>query len=418
MFHAISVSEKISWTVFGKTKSCRSFALLIFVLVLFCPVPGITAVLLNWNEPNSSGQAWTGYTWFNDASGWGEPGWRRNDYDSNWLMPRFHAKTDYGSTVTAEIDAQQRAPGSSGASLKVRNTGGDSTAGWWYLWRDNFGTQKLADSATNRLSFYFRPTGFSSQSWTNDIEDYNVHLGTYLCWSGGGLGGEDCPKEASGQHYYHWLTVNPDAWLHVVMDRHPQHKRGESPVPNDNPASPRNYFEYMSGFYLELFAGSNPQTYWVDEMELYQANQPENDISISSVWVGYWPSTNKWEMGWMDGSFSSYGNSSQSTFEIRWSTAPITNANYGQASVVVPEANKYGNNLVQRPNPWKLPAWTRFTLPAGIPGKVYFAIKDVSSTGNGDGHNSPSTYIKTIDYTIQTGSGGTTLDAPSNLHML
>jgi len=388
------------------------FVMLGLLSVVIWPTSGSASTLLNWNEAGASGQTWPGWTWFNDASGFGEPGWRRNDFDNNWLMPRIHAKTDYGNKVTATIDASNPAPGTTGSSLKVSNNGGsDSTAAWWYLWRDNFGTQKLADSATNRLSFYFRPTGFAASSWTNDIEDYNVHLGTYLCWPGGG---QDCPKEASGQHYYHWLTVNPDTWLHVIMDRHPQHQRGVSPVPTDNPSSTRNYYEYMNGFYLELFAGSSPQTYWVDEMELYQASQPENDISISSVWVGYWPSTNKWEMGWSDGSFSSYGNTSSSTFEIRWSTAPITNGNYAQATVVVPEANKVGSNRVTRPNSWKPPTWTRFTLPSPLPNKVYFAIKDVSSTGNGDGHNSPSSNVKTIDYVIKVGA--TTQAPPRNLN--
>jgi hypothetical protein len=375
---------------------------------------GETNTLLDWDESGATGRVWPNWLWFNDASGYGDAGWRRHDADADWLMPRLHSKTDYGNRVTGEIDTEQRAPGTTGGSLKISNTGGDSTAAWWFLWRDNFGTQGLANSTTNRLSFYFRPSGFSSTTWSGDIDSYNAHFGTYLCWSGAGDG---CPKEAAGQHYYHHLTVNPDAWLHVVLDRHPQHQRGDQTVPSDNPAGSRNYYQHMNGFYLELFAGSSPQQYWVDEMEFSQADQPENDISISSVWVGYWPSTNKWEMGWQDGSFGTYGNDTGSTFEIRWSTSPITNENFSSANLVQPDFNGVGNNRVQRPNSWKLPAWTRFSLPVSTPATTYFAIKDVSSTGNGDGHNSPSPYIKTIDYRFSAGSNQAPPAQPSSVQV-
>lgn len=157
---------------------------LMLLWALLWPTLGSATVLLNWNESGASGPTWPGWTRFDDASGFGEPGWRRNDYDSSWLMPRLHAKTDYNNRVEADVDTREPAPGTSGASLKVSNIGGtDSTAAWWYLWRDNFGTQGLANSATDRLSFYFRPSGFASSTWSNDIQDYNVHFGTYLCWA-------------------------------------------------------------------------------------------------------------------------------------------------------------------------------------------------------------------------------------------
>jgi hypothetical protein len=383
----------------------------------------LAADLFTWNDPGASGTTWPGWTWYSDASGFGDPGWRRNDYDQANYLPRSHQKGDYGNRVLAAIDAVSRAPSTaSGGSLKVYNVGGtDSTAAWWFLPKTNYGDQGLTNSSTDRFDFYFKATGFSLATWNTDIENYNVHFGTYLCWPGGSISGEGCPKEASGQHYYHWLTVNPDAWLHVQFDRHPQHIRGGSVPPPSNPApGGRNYYQYFAASYLEIFAGQQPKTYWVDEMRFSQTSQPENEISISSVWVGYWPSTGKWEMGWCDGSFSQYGNASNSTFEIRWSTSPITGSNYSQATAVIPEYNKLGStNSVRRPNPWKIPAWTRFTLPSTVVqnnDKIYFAIKDVSSTANGDGHNAPSTLIRTIDYDLRP--AGTSLPAPSNLRVV
>lgn len=351
-------------------------------------------LLLDWSQ--GVGHIWPGWQWSENASGYNEPGWRRDDADANWLMPRLHAKTDYGNRVSATFDVNMRR--GSAAPLRVYNTGGDSpSAAWWFLWRENFGTQGLAHALTNRLSFYFRTAGYSPRTWSGDINDYNVQIGTYLCWPGGGLGGEGCPKEAAGHHYYHHLTVNPDAWIHVELDRHPQHKRGVTRPPANDPAAPRGYFAHMNGFYVETLVSGAAQSYYLDAPMLRETPQPENDISIASVWVGYWPSTGKWEIGWNDGSFAAYNDDSVSTFEVRWSMAPITNENYVQATPIAPEYNKHGAHYVRRPNSWKLPAWTRFALPADVR-TVYFAIKDVSATTNGDGHNAPSECVHTIDY--------------------
>jgi hypothetical protein len=78
--------------------------------------------------------------------------------------------------------------------------------------------------------------------------------------------------------------------------------------------------------------------------------------------------------------------------------------------VITPEYYKYGSNYVRRPDTWSVYAWTQFTLPAGTEtnfNKIYFALKDVSATANGDGHNAPTGNIRTIDYQIRTGSAAT-----------
>jgi hypothetical protein len=247
-----------------------------------------------------------------------------------------------------------------------------------------------------------------------------MHFGTYLCYDG------DCPKEGPGnQHYYHYLTVHENAWIHVLLDRHPQHKRGKSGYydPGNNPTSNdgKNYFEVMNKFYFEIrYAQPNPTAYWIDDLTFYTTDQNENDESVSSVWVGYWPNRDKWEIGFNDCSFNIYGNDSIGTYEIRWSTNPITNNNFSLATKIKPEYYEFQDTRrIRRPNSWKYPAWTQFTLPDNIESQndiIYFAIKDVSNTANGDGHNAPSDYIHTIDYQIQNpNSPNDSLAIPKNL---
>jgi len=403
--------------------------LLILVCIQILNVKLVVAVevLYNWNAEGDSGTTWDGWTWSTPANDFSAPGWRKNDGswqsgDSNW-MPRIHEKSDYGNDSTATIDTTNRAPNtSSGASLKVYDTGASETyqSCYWYINHDNFGALGKADSTTDRFSFYFKPTGISDPNTTNiDISNGNIHIGTYLCWDDGSPSGKDCPDEAGypRQHYYHYLTVNDDAWLHVVLDRHPTHQVGVGPspdLPEDNPADPKDYYEYMNSFYVEIKAAQASVTsYWIDEIELYTCSQNENDISIASVWIGYWVDTDKWEIGFNDNSFNDagYGETSHSTFEVRYSASPITNENYSSATVTEPEYHERGTtNTFKRPNQYKKPAWTRFTIPDETEASVnvlYFAIKDVSAIASGDGHEAPSAYIHTIDYYLRTGQQAT-----------
>ncbi|WP_155890776.1 hypothetical protein [Desulfuromonas sp. TF] len=413
-------------------------AFLAIAIIFLCSGVAFGAqTIFDWNESGTSGTTWPGWTWSNDTNGYGGSGWRKNDGkfyygDSGWF-PRAFQKSDYGNDSIGTI-VQDRAPSTeSGGSLKVYDTGKTSVyqAGHWFQWGKNFSSQGLATNDTDRLDFYFKPVGISNSGLTSDPNNGNIHFGTYLCWDGGGLGGESCPKEANNQHYYHMFTVNSGTWLHMQLNRHPQHQRGmkEADKPDDNP-SPYNYFSVMNSFYLEIRYPNSSKTYYIlDEVKLSETSQPENDISINSVWVGYWPESDKWEIGFMDDSFNAtgYNSSSQSTFEVRYSTSPITNANYAQATVAEPEYWERGTtNKFRRPNSWKKPAWTRFTIPNSIEqsvNRIYFAIKDVSSTANGDGHNAPSSLIHTIDYDLKPGTdsdsaGGTPPKPVANLRII
>ena len=408
------------------------------IILVFCITSSAfsATTLFDWNHPSNSGTTWNGWTWYpSGANDYGAVGWRKDDGrfysgDSNWY-PRIHEKTDYGTSALGAIDLTELAPNSSsGGSLKIYDDGTADKyqASYWYMFGDSFGTNGLADSTTNRLSFYFKTTGAAVEDLSAyRISNGNMHFGTYLCWEGGGSGYPPaCPNEGPNQHYYHYLTLplGTMPWIHIQLDQHPTHRRGgsEPNEPDNNPAFVeygKNYFENMNSFYFEIRAPqANPTTYWVDEMILWTQTQEENEDSIgSNVWVGYWPTTDKWQMG-----FGSVwpGRPMQATFEVRWSTTPITNANYDTANVAEPEYRERGtsNTFTLDDKGWRKNAWTQFEIPDEVEAsvdKIYFAIRDVSSTTNGDGYNSPTTNIKTIDYVLSNRMFNTQVLPPSNL---
>lgn len=403
---------------------------------------------LDWNA--GEGTSLAGWTWHEDV-GFDNPGWTL-DVDAGGPhgggdiysigQTRSFDKNDRnypGAASKALIDITDRAPSTTtGGSLKIydpTNNAVNSRAGWW-LWYDGkpLTERGVVDENTDRMSFYVKTEGVTPLDPTNLIEQ-NANMGTYLCWDQGTPAygtGDGCPYESSGQHYYHWLTINSGGWIHVLLDQMPQHRRGRKngdPIVLNNPvkiSDDKNYFEQLNQFYIET-SQTQPQTnsMTIDEVEFYSTADTEepnqNDVSVSSIAVGYFPATSHWEISWMDNSFSKYDDYSYSTFEVRWSLQPITNANWDNARPLslnkftgVGYTGKAQMNLIRRHHPYKRNVWSDFTIdPSLLSGaaSVYFAVKDVSVTGAnkgtsfpysfaGDGHVAASPYIKTIDYPL------------------
>jgi hypothetical protein len=353
--------------------------------------------------------------------------------------PRIFNKSDYGRGNLAKLETADIAPSTStGASLRVYETP-DSTdhRSTWWVWYDGepLSKKKITNEKTDRMSFYLKLEGTTPivNPGRMDVIIDNVHVGTYLCWNDDrdvhGQG-DGCPYEGPGnQHYYHYLALNPDAWIHVLLDQHPQHRRGQKASPINNPSyveAGKNYFAQLHRFYIETRNKSPQKTsYLIDELNFYSTNNtPEpsqNEVSINSLWVGYWPNLGYWEIGFQDSSYAGYSDNTNGTYEIRWSTDPITNSNFSEANTIEPMY--YGgeeyvgavNNFskIRRHNSWKSQAWTRFKLPSSIQNSnvvVYFAVKDVSIKGENqgtrwpwtkaDGQDAPTSFIKTINYHI------------------
>ena len=388
---------------------------------------------------SGSDHTWPDWTWSDNTSGFGGKGWYLTAGDNLTLQmwPRSFEKTDQGSRQDANIVSNNLPPyKTSGGVLKVSTISGVYDPGWWvYYPYTNYNRLGYSDNTTNRMSFWMYHEGADDLIAETNVPGYHANaigalldLGTYLCWPGGGLGGEDCPHEANNQHYYMRLTGNNGAWIHYQLNQHPDHQRGASGSlnPVNNPAFPtygKNYFENFSYWYFAWSKGAGgsttPYTWYLDNVYLYTQTQPENE-GVGALWVGYWTGR-YWEIGFNDLSFPARDATTISTFEVRWSTSPITNENYGSANNITPQYFSYQTNKIRNPNQYAPYLWTRFTLPVGIETNniiLYFAIKDVSATTNGDGHNASSSYIRTIDYQLHPPGYTPPLKKPLSPQML
>ncbi len=410
--------------------------IVLFFVLAVCMMSGIAVAqryyLYRWDE--GEGTDWPGWIYTTTDVSYDNPGWYKEDgiFLYNVHYPRIFRKGDYGNISLAGIDIMDRAPcTSSGGCFRVYDTGeGTVYQPSWWMWDAETGlsVKGYADSHTNRMSVWVKAYGFEQYNGGEPV--YNFEMGTYLCWGSGTHQGEGCPYEGPGnQHYYHQITINPGTWIHILFDQHPSHLRGVHETPDNDPAfsdSGMHYYETFLTFYLQ-FAVSVSQTgsyFKLDDISFLSTQdlgeEDQNDESITNIWVGYWPNEDYWEIGWSDCSFAGYSDNTYSTFEIRWSTQPITNENYNEANIVNPlffageEYTGENSNYIRRVSAWKILAWTRFKLPDDIEqhyNHIYFAVKDVSVAGahvgtqwpynKGDGHDAPSPYIHTIDYHLR-----------------
>lgn len=426
--------------------------------------------LFQWDE--GSGTSMSGWTWYpkgNSAITSQHPGWILNEdgpFGGSVVQPwgpspLTFESGGYGSNNLAMIDTSDRAPSTSaGGALRLyENPETLDTAAHlisWWVWYDGqpLSERGITDSSTDRWSFYIKLHGITGAS--SEALGASFHVGTYACAHSDeptyGTG-DGCPYEGPGnQHYYHYLRFSPGAWLHVELDQHPQHRRG-SHVAGNNPTmitNGFNYMEHLNQWYMEIrYPASQETDYLLDEMYFYstqdssESSEPQqNDESITSVWVGYWPSTGKWQIFWNDMSYETSSGEglndvTLSTFQVRWSTAPITNTNFESATLVNPEwygGPEYAGapNLIRRFESWVTYTFTQFELPDDIEAAndvIYFAIKDVSAAGGHrgtrypwnrtDGHDAPSQNIRTIDYHLRPTRGTTpaTISPPTSLRV-
>ncbi len=432
---------------FLSTAMRETMLLIFFCGVFLCAIRHMAfagRVLYDWNQPGDSGHSWSGWRWVIDP-------YNRNPEEAEWQKldggmgcgdwrPRMMQKNDYaeqtgGREMDAYVVSDQRAPCTSeGGCFKVQCVAGDPVYVQYWMWYDAPGLE-ITNERDDRFDFWIYLSGTGGNQ-DNPTQPYNFHLGTY-----------NQPKDETdcrpNSHFYHWFFFNPGAWIHVLADQHPSHWTGQNG--NESPHNDQyylwsgyHYIDTLSQWYMEYIgSGAQPGAYFlIDEVKFwstkdsYEPNQ--NDDSICSVWVGYWPSDDHWEISWQDASFydgkSDYTNS---TFEVKWSTSPITNENWDQAEYIVPEryAVKGCPGTIRKTNPYSTLCWTRFKLPDEIEenyNHIYFAIKDVSKTGehkgsfpyqHGDGHDTPSGYIHTIDYYLRPdpGTGNRPPTAPRNL---
>jgi hypothetical protein len=409
-------------------------------------------VLLNFD--NGNGEILENWDW-NDDIAYGQKGWTLNtdpnigfgqSYLNGW-GPRSFDKTDYGKNNSVEISKIGRSPSTpdTGGSLHFFSSPQaiDNRSTWW-VWYDGkpLSDIGITSANTNRMSLYLKLDNTPKvNDQFNNFPIATAEIGTYLCWvdnsipNPGSGQGKGCPYEGPGnQHYYHWLSPNPGAWIHVLVDQSPQHLRGIGLPPGDNPSfitNGKNYFEQINQFYIQQSQDSSqPTGVWVDDIEFYSTSETlepnQNEESINTLWVGYWSTTDTWEIGFND---NTADGDIKKTYEIRWSTSEITNANWVGANSITPlffgglESTGH-KNLISRPQGTKRVAWTSFKLPDNVEIKgdqLYFAVKDVADiNGNkgtvypwnkNDDVNAANDFVKVIDYIV----GNSSPNPPSSL---
>jgi hypothetical protein len=240
----------------------------------------------------------------------------------------------------------------------------------------------------NRMSFFVKlPENYpiSSRGQT----DNNFHLGTYTR-------DPQISSNIQGVHYYHYFNIQGSAYpIKFVANNRPQHRVSDHGTVETNPES-WNYFDGFTRFYLELLPLSGcpiqlPFVSFVDEVKFYSTSEPENDETISSISCAY-QGSGLFQIGW-------HGNSQYQhnghRYEVRYSTSPITNANYSSATVAPggPFSRLAGSyNFIM----------AEFTVQVQDNTRYYFAIKDIDS-------NIP--YVTKIDYPL--GNVETRLAPPS-----
>jgi hypothetical protein len=420
----------------------HTFLIFIFLIYVSNILPSNASILLDFNQGQQT--TLSGWQWKEDVA-YGNQGWIL-DNDPNVGLgekykwgdgPRVFDKGDTGPYNNAFIDVNRRAPSTLfGGSLRVVETEGIANhhVNWW-VWYDGkpLSQRNITSDRTNRMSLYVKTTGVDPIQVEGgiDLNKIRFHIGTYLCWNVEGQAayssGDGCPYEGPGnQHYYHYFSFDSDAWVHLLVDQHPQHLRGEKYTLKNNPSyqtDGKNYFSQLNQMYMSVQTQQNETSMNIDEIRFYSTLDTrtpfQNEESITSIWVGHWPTEDEWRLGFSDMSFETYNSDSIGTYELKWSFEPITNENYETANIVniklfsgVGHVGEQNQTLrFRRSNRWKQTAYTSFDLPLVEEDKgkiIYFAVKDVSELGKhvgsqypwnkGDGHNAPTELIKTIDY--------------------
>ena len=133
----------------------------------------------------------------------------------------------------------------------------------------------------------------------------NIEFGTYVKTV---ADADLYSDETGGGHYYHGINAPAlGAWTQVVVNMHPDHRRGDSgyidPGDQSHPTGePQyNYFDCLTRFYIsEPYTAptSYPADFRIDDIEFFREPHRENDDQVSSITSTYVPMTNRLIVTW------------------------------------------------------------------------------------------------------------------------
>jgi hypothetical protein len=238
----------------------------------------------------------------------------------------------------------------------------------------------------NRLSlYYYAPASLTNgQGGWGKRPEITMNLGPY-----NNIGG----------HWYHEVCNQGGGWTHVLVDGHPQHNNAWSssasyPYPSSSLRDMGvDYFDSWYRWYVTFkpYEGISvvPYNVWLDEIEFQNDPEPQNDETICSPAVTWFPATRSFEIGFMD----KYKNNqySYSTYELRYAFEPVTNATWNSATpaLILQDSrfaiDKRTDGRFAKHWPYYQSVWAPFTLANTedldrlVPGtRIHFAIKDIS----------------------------------------
>ena len=185
----------------------------------------------------------------------------------NWGNETYPSAYTGSGTATASLNSSDAI---TGKSVQLNLTSGALQAQWnpyddnWRHFARDFSSNPSGwqYNTYNRMSFWVkRPTSASPQG---DFGLYNIEFGTYVKQVTNSV---DSSDEWGGNHYYHILNLpNNGHWTHVILNMHPDHRRGDSgsvdpgfiPYPTatngpnggDDPPATFNYFDALTRFYF------------------------------------------------------------------------------------------------------------------------------------------------------------------------
>jgi hypothetical protein len=393
-----------------------------------------TTPFLSWSSGvTGTDGAWPGWTYKDDNRA-GKCGF---EYDA-WNVeidgddyPEMFVMNSLNSASSMYLDTSMSPPHQADGTPSLRIY--DSTKERFGCWMHHAALSHIShfvSENTDRMTFWVYLEG-TEQVNGPDYDAISragmLHVGTYLCKNS-----DPCIDEEGNGHWYHYLNINPGGWCKVQLDRHPIHRRDSAKTPeniSNNPwdypdfSGESNYFQHMIQWYLQTGHDSweSPASIWVADVQfedsgiLDGSGVSENDESICNVTLAYYGGVSDyWEVGWYDISlYDDIGGTCNTTFVVKYSDSPITNANWDSAITIIPSyyaVDLTGSSGVRRASPSWPEAWTRFHLPDSYeePGDiVYIGIKDISRTGehvdvwpwdDGDYHDAPLDVIKTTEY--------------------
>lgn len=236
-----------------------------------------------------------------------------------------------------------------------------------------------------------------------------------------------------GNHFYHDYPIGGGGWVKIYIDSHPQHNNAwhnESLYPYPSKSARSIGPTYFNNLYRIYFAGRNyegavppPYAVWFDEFAFIQDPEPQNNETITNPAIMFHTTRGTFEVGFHEKYLHCSDNFPN--YELRYSFAPITNANWTDATPahIIPRAgfNNTANTngrIVKNSTCYKN-VWAEFKLADSdqaalkVGTKLFFAIKDVSQA-NGNGMT-PAASGKGRNYTVNPASWDYEGDQPALL---